>query len=63
MVKNPPAKQGMGSVPGSGRSSGEGSGNLVQYSCLGKPMETGRLSPGGGGAKELDTTEMTEQLN
>ena len=27
-----------GSVPGSGRSPGEGHGNLVQYSCLENPM-------------------------
>ena len=27
------------SVPGSGRSAGEGNGNLLQYSCLGNPME------------------------
>ena len=24
----------MGSIPGSGRSPGEGNGNLIQYSCL-----------------------------
>ena len=31
----------VGSVPGSGRSSGEGSGNPFQYSCLGNPMDRG----------------------
>ena len=32
MVKNPPAKAGdAGSVSGSGRSPGEGKGNLLQY--------------------------------
>ena len=30
-----------GSIPGLGRSSGEGSGNLLQYSCLENPMEGG----------------------
>ena len=30
-----------GSIPGSGRSSGEGNGNPLQYSCLGNPMERG----------------------
>ena len=30
-----------GSIPGSGRSSGGGDGNPVQYSCLGNPMEKG----------------------
>ena len=28
-----------GSVPGSGRSSGEGNRNSLQYSCLGNPMD------------------------
>ena len=31
----------MGSIPGSGRSSGEGDGNPLQYSCLKNPMDTG----------------------
>ena len=30
-----------GSVPGSGRSPGEGNGNLLQYSCLENPMSRG----------------------
>ena len=30
-----------GSIPGLGRSSGEGNGNLLQYSCLGNPMDRG----------------------
>ena len=30
-----------GSVPGLGRSPGEGNGNLLQYSCLGNPMDRG----------------------
>ena len=28
-----------GSIPGSGRSPGEGNGNPLQYSCLGNPMD------------------------
>ena len=28
-----------GLIPGSRRSSGEGNGNAVQYSCLGNPMD------------------------
>ena len=28
-----------GSIPGLGRSSGEGNGNPLQYSCLENPME------------------------
>ena len=35
MVKNSPANAGnSGSIPGSGRSPGEGNGNQFQYSCL-----------------------------
>ena len=29
------------SIPGSGRSPGEGNGNPFQYSCLGNPMDRG----------------------
>ena len=28
-----------GSIPGSGRSSGEGNGSALQYSCLENPMD------------------------
>ena len=31
----------MGLIPGSGRSPGEANGNLLQYSCLGNPMDRG----------------------
>ena len=45
MVKNPPTNAGdLGDtdlIPGSGRSPGEGDGNLLQYSCLGNPMDRG----------------------
>jgi len=30
-----------GLIPGLGRSPGEGNGNLLQYSCLGNPMDRG----------------------
>ena len=30
-----------GSIPGSGRSSGGGNGNPLQYSCLGNPVDRG----------------------
>ena len=30
-----------GSIPGWGRSLGEGNGNLLQYSCLENPMDRG----------------------
>ena len=43
MVQNPPANAGdAGLIPGfedAGRSPGEGNGNLMQYSCLGNPMD------------------------
>ena len=45
MVKNPPASAGdegdVGSIPGSGRSPGEGNGNPLQYACLRDPMDGG----------------------
>ena len=41
-VKILPAKAGdMGSIPGLGRSPGGGTGNLLQYSCLGNAMNRG----------------------
>ena len=43
--KNPPANAGdtgdVGSVPGLGRSPGEGSGNPLQYFSLENPMDRG----------------------
>ena len=33
----------LGSIPGSGRSAGEGNGNPLQYSCLENPMDRGAL--------------------
>ena len=42
MVKNPPTVQETsGSIPGLGRSLGEGHGNPLQYSCLENPMDRG----------------------
>ena len=41
-VKNLPANTGdMSSIPGLGRSPGEGNGNPFQYSCLENPMVRG----------------------
>ena len=43
VVKNPPADardvREVGSIPRSGWSPGEGHGDLLQYSCLGNPMD------------------------
>ena len=42
MVKNPPANAGdTGSIPGSGRSPGEGNGNPLRYSGLQNSMDRG----------------------
>ena len=45
VVKNPSANAGdsrnMGLIPGLGRSPGVGSCNILQYSCLGNPMDRG----------------------
>ena len=39
-VKNPPTSAGdTSSIPGLGRSPGEGNGYPLQYSCLGNPMD------------------------
>ena len=68
MVKNLPVKLetacnagDMSSIPGSGRSPGEGNGNPLQCSCLGNPMDRGDWwATVHGVAKEL---VMTYQLN
>ena len=45
VVKSLPANAGdirdVGSIPGSGKSPGEGNGNPLQYSCLENPMDRG----------------------
>ena len=52
VVKNPPVNAGnTGSIPGWGRSPGEGNGNPLQYSCLGNATDRGAwwaTSPWGG---------------
>ena len=65
VVKNQPANAGdaidVGSIPGSGRSPGEGSGNPHQYSCLENPMDRGvwQATYISWGHTELDTTKHT----
>ena len=63
MVKNPPANAGdvrdAGSIPGSGRSPGEGNGNPLQYSCLGNP----RTEEPGGLQSMGSQTGQTERLS
>ena len=50
VVKNTPANardiKDTGLIPGSGRSPGEGNGNPLKYSYLGKPMDGGLQSMG-----------------
>ena len=63
VVKNPPAnaREAMdtGSIPGWGRSPGEGNGNPLQYSCLENSMDRGAWQATVHGVTELDTMEET----
>ena len=53
----------LNSVPGLGRSPGEGHGNPLQYSCLGNPMDRGAWWVAVHGvAKVLDMTEQQHSL-
>ena len=57
MVKNMPANaRDAGSIPGSGRSPGEGQGNPLQYSCPENPMDRGAWWAKVHGVAEPDTT-------
>ena len=44
------------SIPGSGRYSGVGNGNLFQYSCLGNPMDRGAWQTTVNGVAKSDMT-------
>jgi len=66
VVKNLPANAGnTGLIPGLGRSPGEGNGNLLQYACLGNPMDRGArwAAVHGVGRKESDPTEHTRAFH
>ena len=58
VVRNLPANAGdAGSIPGLGRSPGEGNDNPLQYFCLGNPMDREAWSGHSPwGQKEADTT-------
>ena len=62
VVKNSPSNAGASgdvwSIPGSGRSPGEGPGNPLQYSCLKNPMDRGGWQHGV--AQSLAQLEATE---
>ena len=59
VVKNPSANAGdtrnTSSIPGSGRSPGEGNGNPLQYSCLENPMDRGAWQAVGHGVAKSQT--------
>ena len=52
----------LGSIPGLGRSPGEGNGSPLQYSCLKKPIERSLAGYSPWAHKELDTTERLSHL-
>ena len=57
VAKNMSANAGdSGLIPGLGRSSGEGNGNLPQYSCLGNPWTEEPGRPTAHGIAESDMT-------
>ena len=66
VVKNPPANAGnereMGSISGSGRSSGGGNSNLLQYSCLENSIDRGAWWATAHGVSESDTTEQLSKI-
>ena len=63
VIKNQPANAGdagdTSSIPGSGRSLGEGNGSPLQYSCLENPMDRGAWGAAVHGVTELDMTGWT----
>ena len=50
----------LGSIPGSGRSPGEGNGNPLLYPCLENPMDRGAWQATVHGVTESDTLTRTD---
>ena len=65
MVKDQPANaedaRNVGSIPGWGRSPGEGNGNPLQYSCLENPMDRGAWRATARGAARVGHNLATTQ--
>ena len=62
VVKNLPANAGdVGSVPGSGRSPGEGNGNPLQYSCLENSVDRGTWWATGPGVPRVVNSLVAKQ--
>ena len=53
----------LGSIPGWGRSPGEGNGNPLQYSCLQDHMDRGAWQATVHRIKKSDTNEATEDAH
>ena len=51
----------VGLISGSGKSSGEGNGNLLQYSCLENPMDRGAMDRVHGVTKRVGLNLVTTQ--
>ena len=56
MVKNAGDGRDLGLIPGSGRSSGEGNGYALQYSCLENSVDRSLAGYSVWSHKELDST-------
>ena len=62
-VKNLPANaENVDSIPGLGRSAGEGNGNALQYSCLENPMNRGAWCATAHGITKVRHNLATQQL-
>ena len=62
VVKNWPANAGeVDSIPGSGRSPGEGNGNPLQLSCLGNPIDRSLVGYRPWGHKKVRHNLVTKQ--